>query len=405
MRASLSSLALWTAITAIALSLLLFLVKLYNWQKARIQGARRAHYIAAVGEILARGITPGFDRGWAEDPLFHDVLLQYVDVVAGEERAHLERLISSIDLRNRLVTQLRESRRESSRLAAASQLAVIATPEIEWALIEALQSPSPEVKIQAAIGLAAIRSERAIAPLVHMLLTEKPWVSARIADQLIGYGPLAVDLLMENIRDEHGGRLLDTATVGAVVRVLGLIGDLRAAPAIEPLLDHPELEVRVAAAGALAHAGTPDSVPRLVDALGDTRWEVRARAASALATFSDPSTTVPLSARLRDSSWWVRQNSAEALIEIPGGMDVLIDALEGDDAYARDAALQQLGLNGMIRAATDRVGRDEASAQDRRLVTAVALPGPIPLSERGDATASSAGARGPETLASGATTS
>lgn len=404
MSATISSLALWTALTAVALSLLLFLVKLYNWQKARIQGARRAHYIAAVGEILARGITPGFDRGWAEDPLFHDVLLQYVDVVAGEEREHLERLISSIDLRNRLVTQLRESRRESTRLAAASQLAVVATSDVEWALIEALRSPSPEIKIQAAIGLAGIRSDRAIAPLVHMLLTEKSWVSARIADQLIGYGPLAVDLLMENIRDEHGSRLLDPATVAAVVRVLGFIGDLRAAPAIEPLLDHPELEVRVAAAGALAHAGTPDSVARLVEALGDTRWEVRARAASALSTFSDPSTTVPLADRLRDSSWWVRQNSAEALIEIPGGMDVLIDALEGDDAYARDAALQQLGLNGMIRSTTDRVERDEGSAQDQRLVAAVALPGPIPLGERVGIAVAFDTEPAPDTLVSGGTT-
>jgi HEAT repeat protein len=375
-------LAMGTAVLSVALAVVLFFVKIHHWRRARILGVRRAEYIAAVGEIVARGLPHRFERGWAQDPLFHDVLLQYVDVVAGDERTQLEQLISSIDLRYRLVIQLKSARRTSQRMAAAAYLAVIASPEIEWALIEALDSPNAEIRIQAAGGLAKIKSEAAIAQLVHMLLTDNPWVAARIADQLVAYGPVAVPYLMENVRDEHQGRLVDPRILAAAVRILGMIGDLRAAPAIEPLLEHPDREVRIAAAAALGSAGTGHSIPPLLSALDDRCWEVRAAAASALAAFSDGAATEPVARLLTDRSWWVRQNAAAALMEIVGGMDALITALEDDDAYARDAALQQLGLNGQIRAARKAIDEKVATEQQVRLVAAVLLPDPIPFSQR-----------------------
>ena len=385
--AQLTALALGAALVSVVLAVILFLIKLYHWHHTRIIGVRRAHYIAAVGEIVARGIPNEYEPGWARDPLFHEVLLQYVDVVAGEERAHLEALISAIDLRYRLVVQLKSARRESQRMAAASYLAVIATPEIEWALVDALESSNNEIRIQAAGGLATIKSEKAIPRLVHMLLTDNPWVAARIADQLVAYGSVAVPFLMENVRDEHAGHLVDHRILAVVVRILGMIGDLRAAPAIGPLIDHPIRDVRVAAAAALGKTGTPASIPVLIEALTDSDWQVRAAAATALASFSDPVATEPVAGLLRDSSWWVRQNAAAALMEILGGMDALIAALEGDDAYARDAALQQLGLNGVIRAARTAVANGKATAEQERLATAVDLPSPLPFSKRdpGDA--------------------
>lgn len=380
--AQLTALALGAAVLSVVLAVVLFLIKLYHWHYTRIVGVRRAHYIAAVGEIVARGIPSEYESGWAKDPLFHDVLLQYVDVVAGEERAHLESLISAIDLRYRLVVQLKSARAESRRMAAASYLAVVATPEIEWALVEALDSHNSEIRIQAAGGLATIKSEKAIPQLVHMLLTDNPWVAARIADQLVAYGSVAVPFLMENVRDEHDGHLVDHRILAVVVRILGMIGDLRAAPAIGPLIDHPMRDVRVAAAAALGKTGTPASIPVLIEALADSDWQVRAAAATALASFSDPAATEPVASLLRDRSWWVRQNAAAALMEILGGMDALIEALEGDDAYARDAALQQLGLNGTIRAAQAAVTKGQATAEQERLVAAVNLPSPLPFSKR-----------------------
>lgn len=376
------NLATGTAVLSIALSVVLFAIKMHHWRRARIVGVRRAHYIAAVGEIVARGIDQGFEPGWARDPLFHDVLLQYVDVVAGDERTQLERLISYIDLRYRLVVQLKSSRRVSQRMTAAAYLAVIAAPEIEWALIEALESQNAEIRIQAAGGLSKIKSEAAIPQLVHMLLTDTPWVAARIADQLVAYGPVAVPYLMENLRDEHRGHLVDPRILAAAIRILGMIGDLKAAPAIEPLLEHPDREVRVASAAALGSAGTAHSIPPLLSAIEDPEWEVRAAAASALASFSDASATGPVAKLLTDRSWWVRQNAAAALMELLGGVDALITALEGDDAYARDAALQQLGLNGQIRAARTAISEGVCTEQQARLVAAVDLPDPIPFSQR-----------------------
>ena len=379
MNPQLLALALGSAVLSVALAIVLFFVKWINWRRARRSGERRAKYIAAVGEIVARGLPHGYDSGWAGDPLFHDVLMQYIDVVAGQERQHLEELITVVDLRNRLVHQLRKARRESKRMSAASYLAVIASPEVEWALIEALDSKNAEIKVQAAGGLATIRSERAVGKLVHMLLSEKPWVAARIADQLVSFGPGAVPMLMENIRDEHGGHLVEHGTIAVAIRVLGYIGDRRAGTAIEPMLEHSNLEVRIAAANALGTAGHVASVPLLIHALEDPAWQVRARAAASLGSFGDPTSLAPMAAALSDDSWWVRQNSAEALTEIVGGIDTLIDALAGGEASARDAALQQLGLSGVIRAARDRIATERGTDQDDRLVAAVELPEPIQL--------------------------
>lgn len=373
MNGDLLTIALVTAGVSVVLAIALFLVKWFNWRRTRAHGQRRAEYVGAVGEIVARGLPHDFDQGWAADPLFHDVLMQYVSVVAGDERGHLEELIEVIDLRNRLVHQLRAARRQSLRMAAASYLAIIASPEIEWALIEALDSPNPEIKIQAAGGLATIKSERAIGKLVHMLLTEQAWVAGRIADQLVTFGVGAVPMLMENIRDEHNGNLVDAGTIAVAIRVLGFIGDRVAGPIIEPMLVHPDLEVRVAAANALATAGKTSCVWALADALTDPAWQVRARAAASLGAFSDGVSLDSLALALSDDSWWVRQNTAQTLTEVVGGIDILIHALDSADLYARDAALQQLGLSGEVDRARDRIAAGMATERDELLIAGVDL--------------------------------
>jgi hypothetical protein len=46
---------------------------------------------------------------------------------------------------------------------------------------------------------------------------------------------------------------------------------------------------------------------------------------------------------LNDSSWWVRSNAARSLShEGDAGFAILCRAIEGDDPYARDAALAAL---------------------------------------------------------------
>jgi HEAT repeat protein len=238
-------------------------------------------------------------------------------------------------------------------------------------LLAGLRDVLPEVRIQAASGLASIRSTLAIPRLIDILQRDEPWVAARIADQLVHYGSDAVPHLIDALRRGTDEGPLRTSAMQLVSRVLGLIGDMRACPVLRERLLDPEPEVRIAAASALGSAGTMSAVTPLLDALNDPDWRVRARAASSLATFSHPVALKPLAASLEDASWWVRQNAAEALTEIPGGFAALVNVIESGSAPAREAAVTHLGLSGAIRAARARVAEEANEPWERRLVDLV----------------------------------
>ncbi len=361
------SIAFWTAGASLTVALALFVVKVAHWRLTRSAGVRRARYTGAIGEILARGIIPRASVvGWARDPIFEDVLLEYISIAAGDERENLEELVRHLDIRTILVNNLRGSWRASKRLRAAGYLADLADHGQEWALIEALDDPIPEIRIQAARGLATLRSAGAIPKLVQMLTHEETWYAARIADQLVTYGTAATDELVayaEQTTDPSGREL--------AVRLIGSIGDRSASPVLVRLCNDPDPGLRLAAVSALGKSGTLEAVPVLISALADEDWRVRARAAASLGPFSDPHSIHRLENALRDDSWWVRQNAAEALVEIPGGRDALISAVGGADPYARDSALLQLGLAGEIEDARARMEEGKGSDADERLIRAV----------------------------------
>ena len=49
---------------------------------------------------------------------------------------------------------------------------------------------------------------------------------------------------------------------------------------------------------------------------------------------------------LEDANWWVRRNCAAALTALPGGNELLFEAIGFDDPYARDAAVEALAGSG-----------------------------------------------------------
>ncbi len=362
--------AAWTAAASVLVAFGLFVIKVVHWRMLRSAGVRRARYTGAIGEIIARGIIPRASvKGWAHDPVFEDVLLEYISITAGDERENLEKLVRHLDIRTLLVDQLRKSRWPSKRLRAAGYLADLAEHAQEWALIEALDSPIAEIRIQAARGLAKLGTAEAIPPLVQMLTHEDPWYAARIADQLVIYGSAATPALVAYAHQQEDPQGRELA-----VRLLGLIGDRSAAKSLIALMSDDDPEVRIAAVSALGRSGTLDAVAPLISALVDPDWRVRARAAASLGAFSDPHSIPRLLGALSDESWWVRQNAAEALVEIPGGDAALIEALEGDDAFARDAALLQLGMAGTIDEAQMRSEEGSATDDDARLLAAIEEP-------------------------------
>ena len=359
------------AIVSVVLAIVLFFIKLVHRRRIRAIGVRRAHYIGALGELVARNSLPMSSlTGWAQDPVFLEVLFDFLTIVTGEERATLERLIEQLDLRAQLAEDLRASRRLRTRLAALGYLVEIADETLEDLFLGCLDDDVVEVRLHAARGLARIGTPETVGPILDRMEREELWVADRLADVLVGFGPAAVPALTQYLLLSQFDERRDAELLRDVIRVLGLIGDLSAEPALLTMLDADERLLRVGAASALGEAGTPACVPALIRALEDPAWQVRARAAVSLGVFSDPRAVEPLGVALRDPAWWVRQDSAKALANHLGGEGRLIEALGDADPYARDAALHQLGLKGTVRDAYRRIEAGIGTDLDRRILSA-----------------------------------
>ena len=336
-----------SAAVAVLLTAVLFVVKVAHHDLTRRAGDRRAHYIGAVGEILARRTIPeGLPVGWSDDPIFHDTLSEFLSIVAGEERRILTELSSRLGLSDRLASRARHLHRSAARAAAVHHLAELASPAHGPLFHQLFGDRSPHVRLGAARGLARLGDLSAVPRLIQALAAERPWIALRMADMLLAFGPSAVPNLTKWLREIALVSLQGNRQTTQVIRVVGLLSDPAAEPVLQELLDSPDPLVRMRAAEALGRCGTPGGVARLAAAMTDADWRVRAQVASSLGMIRDPSALDVLVTGLHDESWWVRQNSAQAMAELPAGRERLREmADEGTDEIVQ-IAHYQLALAG-----------------------------------------------------------
>jgi tetratricopeptide (TPR) repeat protein/HEAT repeat protein len=125
-------------------------------------------------------------------------------------------------------------------------------------------------------------------------------------------------------------------------------------PALEPLTQHKDVEVRRLALSVLAKTRAPQAVARLEAALGDPEPRVRAAAMTAVATWvrltgtkSAEATRLgkALGKRLATGEWQERRDAALASASLGEAADVgaLTAALGDDSGFVREAAAQALG--------------------------------------------------------------
>ncbi|HXU69025.1 MAG TPA: HEAT repeat domain-containing protein [Polyangia bacterium] len=130
-------------------------------------------------------------------------------------------------------------------------------------LVQAMGDPSWRVRKEAAARAAAFGDPELAAGVLAAALAEPENVGRRnaVVEALVGLGAQAVPALLDALakRPEHRKLLADA---------LGLIGDLRAGPALAPLVDDEDANVRVAAAEALGHVGGSAARAALQHALG-----------------------------------------------------------------------------------------------------------------------------------------
>lgn len=316
-------------------ALLLFLLKVIRRYRRESVFRRRQRYVDVVGDLIARDkMQHRLFRTKAADPLFRSVVLEFLRMLRGEDRTKLLGAARGMGMVDRFVKELRHRDKEV-RVSAAQALSEIADPNTLEALVFALSDPIAEVRSQAAAALSSIRDPRAVRSLLAAMDHQEQWNAQRLADSLFAFGKDAVPEMTRYLQGSGEYRPL-------IARTLGLIGDLRAEPALIQATSSLSIELRLRAIAALGSAGTAEAVPYLIAALDDDQWEVRAQAATALGRRRDREGLPALRRSLADPSWWVRHNSAAAMAELPGGRETLRRALNHPDPYARDAASSML---------------------------------------------------------------
>lgn len=131
---------------------------------------------------------------------------------------------------------------------------------------------------------------------------------------------------------------------GALILLLQLADALALSPPgemLEPLLRHPEMEIK---AGALKLCGDPTLKAAVLELMGHEDWRVRLQAVRALGRFAEPEDVFALAHLLTDPEWWVRYRSAQALAQLPflRAPQVVALAEAANDPYARDIVRQVL---------------------------------------------------------------
>jgi HEAT repeat protein len=268
------------------------------------------------------------------------------------------------------VAKLRSRFPLGQRLRAAVSLAEIGDDSTARVLIHHLADREPEIRLQCARGLGRMRHEPAIDVILGRFGLEPPWVRARFADTLVGFGTKATWPLLSYIR----ANLRDQGNEGVVeaIRLLGVIGDRDAGPTLAEIVrTSVDPEVQIAAIEALGAVGGPLAIRPLKHAFRSPDWRLRAKSATSLGHIGDPSVNRALSKGMEDANWWVRRNSASALASLHGGEDLLFEAISSEDRFARDAAAEALADSGALALARDRAESGTASTRELELLALV----------------------------------
>ncbi len=241
----------------------------------------------------------------------------------------------------RLIRETR-TRRVWRRVAAVRTLGECGGNEARTTLIAASEDTEPEVRRAARDGLLFDADPEAVRVAIESYLRDTAH-AAGWKDSFYGHlAWVAPDELRELLTS---GRLTPFEEKRAL-EALADASDEATLPLARERLTAPNAELRTSAARFIGKLGDQQSLEQLVRLLGDEEWTVRSAAARALARLhADDGVCHALGARLVDPTWWVRANAAKALAaQGQRGANALVEVLEGEDVYARDAAMAVLSI-------------------------------------------------------------
>lgn len=345
----------------------MILLKTVHRRRMKEHDRRYSSYVAVLSRHMTYdNCTDPIERKATSQRAFLDALIDVRNAVVGPEVTTIRGIVDRFGVVDSLGRSLRRRWPRGRRLRAAVALAELGDESSVRLLMDHIDDKDPEVRVQAARGLGRMQWTPAIDSIVDRFGVEEPWVRSRFADTLISFGGKATWPLAAYIKVNHRHEV-----AGAVeaLETLAAIGDEEAVtPILEILQQSPDPEIAITAIESLGLLGGSLVARPLEIASNSDDWRVRAKAATALGEIGDPSSRPALAEHLGDENFWVRRNSAAALARIAGGTADLLDAMDGDDPYAADAAAEALVDRGDLGHARVRVREGTATDADYRLL-------------------------------------
>ncbi len=103
-----------------------------------------------------------------------------------------------------------------------------------------------------------------------------------------------------------------------------------------PLLDNPQINMRIDAVRTLGQLAYPSAYQPILALANSDRWELRAVVATALSSFGSDECTETLINLLCDREWWVRYRAAESLLCCADMEDIVRRVAARGDRFARE---------------------------------------------------------------------
>lgn len=227
------------------------------------------------------------------------------------------------------------------RLSATSGYAMVALPDDAPILERLIRDRNSVVRLAAVTTIRRVLLDSTLEAVLDLADTKQSTVRKYVLETLTASRGLDLQLVQQRLDQAVEPRQLRTLL--DLVTELGIPSFL---DHVLPHATHPDLEVRIAVARALAEFPHPSSAASLGDLLADTAWQARAQAAAALGSIGAKEALPALRLALEDPSWWVRLRAGLALRRLGSdGVTALDRVRREDDRYAYDMARYVLALD------------------------------------------------------------
>lgn len=225
------------------------------------------------------------------------------------------------------------------RVSAAKALSRLHNPDTVPSLIKALTDHEEKVRAAAAKALGELGDESAVRPLLHALKDKSALVKENAARALANFKKTEV---VESLVDLLTGSA--SQVVRAAAEALGQIGSVEAVEPLSKLLNSDEPKTREVAAIALGKIKDPSAVAPLINSLKDPEERVRWYAADSLGSIGSSEGIEPLIELLSKDSPRVRESAAIALGQIGDekAIEPLVQAMEDPDKRVAEQAADAL---------------------------------------------------------------